>query len=76
MTAGVSKWIKTQDASLARFAWQRGYGAFSLGVSELMPIVEYIESQEEHHRTRSFQDELRALLKRHIMEYDERYVWD
>jgi putative transposase len=71
-----SKWLKTQSPTLGTFAWQRGYGAFSVGPSDLKALLDYIDNQEEHHRTRSFQDEYRAFLKKYGIEYDERYVWD
>lgn len=71
-----SKWLKTQSPALAAFAWQRGYGAFSVGPSDLNALLHYIDIQEEHHKTRTFQDEYRAFLKKYGIEYDERYVWD
>ena len=71
-----SKWLKTQSPALATFAWQRGYGAFSVGPSDLDALLHYIDTQEEHHRTRTFQDEYRAFLKKYGIDYDERYVWD
>ena len=71
-----SKWLKTQSPALAAFAWQRGYGAFSVGPSDLHALLHYINTQEEHHRTRTFQDEYRAFLTKYGIEYDERYVWD
>jgi putative transposase len=71
-----SKWLKTQSSALAGFAWQRGYGAFSVGPSDLEALRGYIDTQEEHHRVRTFQEEYRAFLKRYGVEYDERYVWD
>ena len=52
-----SKWLKTQSPALTTFAWQRGYGAFSVGPSNLEALRHYIDSQEEHHRTRTFQEE-------------------
>ena len=69
-----SKWLKTQSPALAAFAWQRGYGAFSVGPSDLNALLHYIDNQEEHHRTRTFQDEYRAILKKYGIEYDGRYV--
>jgi REP element-mobilizing transposase RayT len=72
----VSKWLKTQAPALASFAWQRGYGAFSVGPSDLDALRHYIDTQEEHHRTRTFQEEYRAFLTKYGVEYDERYVWD
>jgi putative transposase len=76
LKTGSSKWIKPQGPGLDRFAWQRGYGAFSLGVSELGPVLEYIAGQEDHHRQRSFQDELRVILIEQGIEPDERYLWE
>jgi hypothetical protein len=58
------------------FAWQRGYGVFSVGPVDLAVLLTYIDGQEEHHRTQTFQDEYRAFLKKYGIEFDERYVWD
>ena len=71
-----SKWLKTQSPALAAFAWQRGYGVFSVGPSDLNALLHYIDTQEEHHKTRTFQEEYRAFLTKYGIEYDERYVWD
>ena len=71
-----SKWLKTQDAALAAFYWQQGYGAFSVGMSQKETLLHYIDNQEHHHRTHTFQDEYRAFLKKYGIDYDERYVWD
>ena len=71
-----SKWIKGLDAQYRGFAWQRGYGAFSVSPSRLQTVLKYIDSQQEHHRTRTFQDEYRSLLRKHDVDFDERYVWD
>jgi len=71
-----SKWVKEQDAALGDFAWQRGYGAFSVSPKDLDALIAYIDNQAEHHRTRSFQGEFRALLARYSVDFDERYVWD
>ncbi len=71
-----SKWLKSRSPALEQFAWQRGYGAFSVGPSDLPTLVTYIENQAEHHRTRSFQDEFRMFLKKYAIEHDERYLWD
>jgi REP element-mobilizing transposase RayT len=76
LKSGSSKWLKTQSSGLSKFAWQRGYGAFSVGPADLEALVQYIDGQEAHHRKRSFQEEFRAFLKRYGMECDERYVWD
>jgi len=61
---------------LQDFAWQNGYGIFSIGFSQIEAVRNYIAQQEEHHRRSTFQEEFRALLKRYEMEFDERYVWD
>ena len=71
-----SKWIKALDARYRGFFWQRGYGAFSVSLSQLDPVLQYIEAQQEHHRARTFQEEYRELLRRHGIDFDERYVWD
>jgi len=71
-----SKWIKRLDALYRGFFWQRGYGAFSVSPSQLEAVLQYIEAQQEHHRTRTFQEEYRELLHRHAVDFDERYVWD
>ena len=71
-----SRWVKTQDASFADFAWQQGYGAFSVGMRQKETLLRYIDTQEEHHRVHTFQDEYRAFLTKNGIEYDERYVWD
>lgn len=71
-----SIWLKTKSPVLVEFAWQRGYGAFSVGPSDLKALVHYIDTQAEHHRTRSFQEEYRAFLTKYGVDFDERYVWD
>ncbi len=58
------------------FGWQGGYGAFSVSESKMESVSDYISRQEEHHRKVTFQDEYRKFLKRHGVEWDERYVWD
>jgi REP element-mobilizing transposase RayT len=71
-----SKWVKTEFPRLRDFAWQRGYGAFSIGRSDLDALIGYIDRQEEHHRTKTFQEEYLELLKELGLGYDPRYVWD
>jgi len=71
-----SKWIKTIDTRYRGFLWQRGYGAFSVSPSQLDAVLQYVETQQEHHRTRTFQEEFRDLLRRHGVNFDEPYVWD
>ena len=73
---GSSLWIKEKGPEQKDFAWQGGYGAFSIGFSPIAAVKDYIANQEEHHRQLSFQDEFRALLERYEIEFDERYVWD
>ncbi len=69
-------WLKEQSDEFAGFEWQAGYAAFSVSASNLEQVMKYIANQEEDHRRMTFQDDLRELLKRHGMEWDERYVWD
>ena len=71
-----SKWLKPQSPALAAFAWQRGYGCFSVGPTDVDGLKAYIDDQENHHRTRTFQEEFRMFLKKYGVEYDEAYVWD
>jgi REP element-mobilizing transposase RayT len=71
-----SKWIKSQSEDFAEFAWQAGYGAFAVSESNVLAVRDYVADQREHHRQRSFQDEYRAMLERHGIVFDERYVWD
>jgi putative transposase len=71
-----SKWMKTKDASLEKFYWQDGYGAFSVNPSEIDTVINYIANQHEHHKKATFQDEYKAFLKKYNVEYDERYVWE
>src|SRR6476469_1756329 len=68
-----SRWIKTKGADFARFHWQSGYGAFSVGQSNADEVVRYIQNQEEHHRRMTFQEEFRRFLELYQIEYDERY---
>ena len=71
-----SKWRNELPNTLERFEWQEGYGAFSVSESLAGKVRRYIQNQEEHHRETSFEDELIALLKRHRIPYDERYLLD
>ncbi len=73
---GSSLWIKTKRADVQEFSWQNGFGIFSIGFSQVPAVKRYIVGQEEHHKTITYQDEFRTLLKRYEIEYDERYVWD
>lgn len=70
-----SRWIHETDNDMAAFAWQDGYGAFTVGVSQIADTVQYIEGQREHHRVKTFQEEYLHFLRKHGVEYDERYIW-
>ena len=72
---GSSKWIHETFPFHADFAWQEGYGAFSIGTSGVKDTMRYVDAQEEHRRTKTFEEEYLAFLKKHDIEYDERYVW-
>src|SRR5271166_5313144 len=74
--AGSSAWIHQTFPNLRNFAWQQGYGALSVGISQVQETVHYIEQQLEHHRTRTFQEEYLAFLKKHGAHFDEKYLWD
>jgi REP element-mobilizing transposase RayT len=73
---GSSKWIKTKGLEFRNFHWQKGYGAFSIGESNVAALKRYIGSQKQHHKRIAFQDEYRKFLKSYGLDYDERYVWD
>ncbi len=70
-----SKWMKA-DGEVPEFSWQAGYGAFSIGESQVDALVQYIRNQEEHHRKATFQEEFRKFLEKYRITYDEKYVWD
>jgi putative transposase len=71
-----SKFVKTLGNKYQDFYWQRGYGMFSVSPTHRDVVEAYIKNQEEHHRTRTFQDEFRAFLVKYGIQYDEEYVWD
>lgn len=73
---GSSKWVKTKGRGVSKFAWQNGYGAFSISQPHVEAMRKYIARQEEHHRKKTFQREFRAFLKQYDVEFDERFVWD
>jgi REP element-mobilizing transposase RayT len=68
-------WLQ-EKGGLAGFEWQAGYADFSVSQSNLKQVERYIANQEQHHRKLSFQDEVRALLTKHELKWDERYIWD
>jgi REP element-mobilizing transposase RayT len=67
-----SRWLKRRFPTHSKFAWQKGYAAFSVSPSQIPNVKAYIENQEEHHRKRSFREELRDLLRAHNLEFDEK----
>jgi putative transposase len=73
--ANSTKWIHETYPDQAAFCWQEGYGAFSIGKSQVDPTIAYIRTQAEHHRKKTFQEEFLAFLKKHEIDYDPRYVW-
>ncbi len=76
MKKSSSNWIKNQNETMSSFAWQAGYGTFSLGQSQLNDLINYIDNQHNHHQTKTFKEELKDLLLKYGIEYDERYLWD
>lgn len=70
-----SAWIKNARPGLSTFAWQDGYFAFSVGHDAIDAVRTYFRGQEEHHRTRSFQDEILAFLAKYDVAYDPEYLW-
>jgi REP element-mobilizing transposase RayT len=69
-------WLKSEKPDYADFEWQGGYADFSVSQSNLEQVKQYIADQEKHHRTLTFQEELRALYRKHEIQFDEQYVWD
>lgn len=70
-----SKWMKTRGSGYENFYWQDGYGSFSVNPSDLEVVKRYIANQHAHHRKQTFEEEYRAFLEKHKIEYDERYIW-
>jgi REP element-mobilizing transposase RayT len=75
MKVASSRWIHETFSDEQHFGWQDGYSAFTVSKSIVPAVDKYIRSQEAHHHKQTFQEELLALLKRHGIEYDERYIW-
>jgi|SRR6516225_6565700 REP element-mobilizing transposase RayT len=71
-----SLWIKQNVSGCRGFGWQDGYGAFTLSKSQEFTVKDYIKMQREHHRVKTFHEEYQALLDRHEIDYDERYLLD
>jgi putative transposase len=70
-----SKWIHENFPHHENFAWQQGYSAFSVSISHVNKTISYINSQNEHHRRKTFKEELVSFLKAHGIEYDQKYIW-
>jgi putative transposase len=75
LKGGSSKWIHETFPEHRLFAWQEEYGAFSVSVSQLDKTMQYIQGQKAHRRKMTFQEEFLTLLRKHRIEYDERYLW-
>lgn len=73
--ANSSKWLH-EEKQLTRFAWQTGYGAFTVSASQVDVVRHYIRNQAEHHRRQSFEDEYRDILRRHGISFDEKYLFE
>jgi REP-associated tyrosine transposase len=73
LKGGSSKWIS--DSGMNGFAWQEGYGAFSVGISQQRATIAFINAQAEHHHKRGFEEEFLVYLKKHGIEYHPKYVW-
>jgi putative transposase len=71
-----SKWIKTTNDGVQNFAWQSGYGAFSVGQLEYEKVIAYISNQKEHHKVITYQEEYFKFLKSYKMKYDDKYLWE
>ncbi len=71
-----SIWVKGAEKSADKFQWQAGYGVFSVSLSNMDRVKDYISAQEAHHKKLTFQDEFLQLLRKHKIEWDERYIWD
>jgi len=69
-----SSWIKKKGVE--NFYWQKGYGAFSIGQSQVLKVIKYIQDQKKHHKKQSYEDEFRELCEKYNVDFDERYVWD
>jgi hypothetical protein len=69
-----SRWIH-ETIGMKKFAWQPGYGAFTVSVSNCAAVKEYIANQAEHHRMKTFQEEYVAFLQKHGVGYNEKHLW-
>ena len=71
-----SVWIKTQNVTLAGFHWQDGYGAFSIGASQVPIVKAYLARQKQHHQKKTFEEEMIEFLERYSIQYKKEYLWD
>ena len=71
-----TKWIKAKGPEFEKFAWQKGYAVFSVGLTDKAALTQYIDTQAAHHRQRDFQAEMRAMFAKYDVPFDERFVWD
>ena len=74
--ANSSKWINERPDVTHKFEWQSGYAAFSVSESQMTAVAQYIANQAEHHRKKTFEEEFLAILSKHNIEFDTRYVFD
>jgi putative transposase len=74
--ANSSKWVHGKWPRQASFAWQLGFGGFSVSRSNVDQVLKYIDNQKEHHRSVTFQEEFLDFLRKHDVEFDERYIWE
>ncbi len=74
--ANASKWINDNRYVTGKFSWQNGYGAFSVSASQIEKVREYIDNQAEHHRGRTFKEELLEMVTKHGVDFDPQYLWD
>jgi REP element-mobilizing transposase RayT len=76
LKANSSKWIHETSPMMRGFGWQEGYGAFTVSRSNVDAVAQYIQRQAKHHKTLSFEDEYRTLMRKHGVEFEERYLLD
>jgi putative transposase len=68
--------VRMKKKGVSKFYWQKGYGVFSIGQSQVAQVTRYINNQKAHHSAHDYKDEFRELCRRYEVEFDERYVWD
>ena len=74
--ANASKWMNDLSLAEQKFEWQKGYGAFTVSFSLIESVRHYIQNQQEHHRTKTFEEEYIEFLKRHNIEFDRQYLFE